>query len=794
MRIEAVEIQNFRKLASVRLDLSEQTTLLVGANNSGKTSALIALRSFLKHGISAFSKNDITLSRWQEVNDIGADWVSDASITPAGTWTRILPSLDVWLHVEDAEVHRVSSLIPTLDWTGGLVGVRFALQPKDEENLAHSFHDALHATQALKDAWRSRAETEADDQSIQANSPTEGAGALSDGPIVTEVNGASEAMMQQPTPSPKVERDLSLWPNDLIDFLSKHFQTHLELRQYVLDPEQFQSPKDDCARVQDLPQDAKPLASNPLAEIVLIDEINAQRGLGDVGEQSPDASTGRISDTTRLSRQLSDYYTKHLDPAEHPGPEDLDALETIAIAQHDFDDRLKQAFRDAFEEMAELSYPGVTDPRIRVASKLSATESLKHESAVSFELDRANGSSTSQMYLPEGQNGLGYQNLISMIFRLMSFRDRWLHVGKAAKPALEASIQPIHLVLIEEPEAHLHVQVQQVFAKKAFDVLRNHPDLQAESELATQLVISTHSSHIAHELPFESLRYFRRLQAGANGVDVPTTNVINVNLAYGTPEDTQSFVTRYLRVQHADIFFADALILVEGSAEKMLVPLFIKQHHPALNQAYITTLEIGGSHAHRLRPLIDTLKIPTLIVTDLDPKSQNGSNAPTQRGTQQTTGNPTLKNWSDLGSDVDSLLEATGDAKVKNGDNQYAVRFAYQTPVSATLGSTTEEALPSTFEDALALENVPQFQTLEGNGLAKKFRDILAKETNATSAAAALHEELTSGSKAELALDIMVSSEFEEMKPPRYIEEGLSWLEKRVEKQDLARGGGKNAR
>ena len=347
------------------------------------------------------------------------------------------------------------SLIPTLDWTGGLVGVRFALQPKDEENLAHSFHDALHATQALKDAWRSRAETEADDQSIQANSPTEGAGALSDGPIVTEVNGASEAMMQQPTPSPKVERDLSLWPNDLIDFLSKHFQTHLELRQYVLDPEQFQSPKDDCARVQDLPQDAKPLASNPLAEIVLIDEINAQRGLGDVGEQSPDASTGRISDTTRLSRQLSDYYTKHLDPAEHPGPEDLDALETIAIAQHDFDDRLKQAFRDAFEEMAELSYPGVTDPRIRVASKLSATESLKHESAVSFELDRANGSSTSQMYLPEGQNGLGYQNLISMIFRLMSFRDRWLHVGKAAKPALEASIQPIHLVLIEEPEARL---------------------------------------------------------------------------------------------------------------------------------------------------------------------------------------------------------------------------------------------------------------------------------------------------------------------------------------------------
>jgi predicted ATP-dependent endonuclease of OLD family len=784
MRIETVEIRNFRKLASVRLDFASQTTLLVGANNSGKTSALIALRSFLKQGISAFSKNDLTLSRWQEVNQIGVGWASKPVVTPAGTWAGVLPSLDVWLHVEDDEVHRVSSLIPNLDWTGGLVGVRFAMQPKDEEKLAHAFHTAWSATQALKLEWRASERFAArpnavPDQTAALVEAVESVAESSDrsGPDEEFPAGADERVSKDLGTA-----DLLLWPDDLIDFLSRHFQTHLELRHYVLDPAKFLPPTEDRARVQDLPEDAQPLASNPLATIVLIDEINAQRGLGDAGESSAEVASGRIPDTARLSRQLSDYYTKHLDPAENPGPEDLDALETIAVAQKEFDGRLKQAFKVAFDEMADLSYPGVTDPRIRVASRLSAVESLKHESAVSFELDRAGGSVANAMYLPEGQNGLGYQNLISMVFRLMSFRDRWLHVGKATKPTSDQSIQPIHLVLVEEPEAHLHVQVQQVFAKKAFQVLRNHADLLGKPELTTQLVISTHSSHIAHELPYESLRYFRRLRAGTNGVDVPTSNVINVDLAYGTTGDTQRFVARYLRVQHADIFFADALILVEGSAEKMLVPLFIKNHHPALNQAYVTMLEIGGSHAHRLQPLIDALKIPTLVVTDLDPKSKSGPNEPTRRSVEQISGNPTLKNWSDVESDVDSLLNADPETKIRDGDGQYAVRFAYQTPVMVSLASKVEEALPSTFEDALAFENVAFFQHLAGTGLTKKFREILATETDVTSVAAKLHAALKTGSKAELALDIMVSADFETMRPPQYIEEGLSWLEARLEK------------
>jgi predicted ATP-dependent endonuclease of OLD family len=47
MRIDFVEVRNFRRLDKIRIDFSEKTTLLVGANNSGKTAAITALRYFL---------------------------------------------------------------------------------------------------------------------------------------------------------------------------------------------------------------------------------------------------------------------------------------------------------------------------------------------------------------------------------------------------------------------------------------------------------------------------------------------------------------------------------------------------------------------------------------------------------------------------------------------------------------------------------------------------------------------------------------------------------------------------
>ncbi|WP_308285268.1 MULTISPECIES: ATP-dependent endonuclease [Bradyrhizobium] len=54
------------------------------------------------------------------------------------------------------------------------------------------------------------------------------------------------------------------------------------------------------------------------------------------------------------------------------------------------------------------------------------------------------------------------------------------------------------------------------------------------------------------------------------------------------------------------MFFADAAVL-EGPAERMLLPNLIRNNYQRLSQSYVTLLEIGGSHAHCLKPLIDCL-------------------------------------------------------------------------------------------------------------------------------------------------------------------------------------------
>ncbi|MEN3752280.1 TOPRIM nucleotidyl transferase/hydrolase domain-containing protein [Mangrovibacter sp. SLW1] len=51
----------------------------------------------------------------------------------------------------------------------------------------------------------------------------------------------------------------------------------------------------------------------------------------------------------------------------------------------------------------------------------------------------------------------------------------------------------------------------------------------------------------------------------------------------------------------------------------MLLPLFIERDFATLNSRYLSFLDIGGSHAHRLRSLVERLRIPTVIITDIDP-------------------------------------------------------------------------------------------------------------------------------------------------------------------------------
>jgi len=760
VRLSFVEIANFRKLRSARIDFANDKTVFVGANNSGKSSAMAALRYFLaQKERTNFSLNDFTLSRWPTIDEMGSAW-EEARLAertlPDPAWQAVLPAIDAWLEVRNDEVHYIQKIIPTLDWEGGLLGVRLRFEPKDPTSLQEEYLTDRAAA-----------------ASVQATVAS-----------TTKKTGAGGKGEEQALPA--------LWPRSLTDFLRRRLSERFVVRAYVLDPAKRGGGADEASKSQDLPGDADPIEGDPFEGLIQVDDIPAQRGFGqgEKTESDSDGDAGSALGSRRLSSQLRKYYKKHLDPTTNsPEAQDLVALQAIESAQTAFDERLGTSFSRPLTELQTMGYPGITDPSISISTRLSPLDALKHDAAVQYVVKMMNGEEQVDLRLPEDSNGLGYQNLISMIFRLMSFRDAWMRVGKVELSPDKKFIPPLHLVLVEEPEAYLHTQVQQVFIRKAYEVLRNHDDLGEDERLQTQLVVSTHSSHLALECKFGSLRYFRRRPA--KDKEVPCCCVTNLTDVFGGDTTTERFVTRYLNVTHCDLLFADAAVIVEGPAERILVPYFVRHQgeFQSLSECYITWLELGGSHAHRLRKLIEKLGLITLIITDLDAMGQDGKAVRPLRKAEQKSRNQTLKSWCPGTDSLDQLVEKTDKDKVKEyKKDDFSVRVAYQCPATIVFNGVSREALANTLEDALVFQNTELFAATPGQGLVGKFRAAITNSDTIEALGENVMEALKHGGKAELALDLLELEDPKALVPPDYIRDGLIWLSAELRKQQEALG------
>lgn len=724
MLINFIHIQNFRKLKNCRIDFSEKETLFVGANNSGKTSAMDALILFFKYR-NKFNTKDFTLSNWSNINAIGEKWLLEKDRLKIDLtikdWELHLPVLDIWLKVENNELHHVSNLIPTLDWTGGLLGVRLRYEPSKIETLYKEFTTTYKNSKEI----------------IKAKAKK------------------------------KSKSTFNLWPKNMWDFLEKgKLNTHFSVKTYLLNPLLKDSP-------QPLTEYDIPIEGETLNRLIKVDIINAQRGFSDANSDLNDRNNSK-----NLSSQLRSYYDKHLNPTINPTAEDIAALQLIHDAKETFDKNLKESFKTALGELELLNYPGFGNPKINLSSQINTVDSLQHDSSVQYILDDGK----SELSLPEKYNGLGYQNLISIIFKLIRFRDEWMKVGKSLNTnESESTYEPLHLVLVEEPEAHLHAQVQQVFIKEAYKVLRKHKELEENKIFSTQLVISTHSNHVAHEIAFTSLRYFKR-EIGTVG-NINTSTVVNLSKTFGGHDETTKFAIRYLKTTHSDLFFADAVIIVEGPAERMLIPYFIK-HYTKLNNCYISVLEIGGSHAHRLKPLVENLGIISLIITDIDSvnPNDNGKKVKPEKGKSFKSGNNTLKTWIPKQTDLDTLL---GLKSADKEDKVLPIKIAFQTPIIVNDGKIDVTVNPYTFEDSLVMENRAIFQGLpQGTGLLKKMI-AAAKETDIQKSGELMYDHITEtgAKKAEFALELFYFEESNKLKTPSYIKEGLDWLESKLVEQ-----------
>lgn len=738
IRLACVEVCNFRRLAKTRLELDEVTTILVGANNSGKTSLLTVIRNFLCES-PCFRSFDISLSQWAKLRELGQLWEAlDEDPTTdskdAEKWEEqhrqllaCMPYIDLWFEAKEGAYNHVAPFITTLKWSGGAVGVRVRLEPVED------------ADELRKLAWRYR----------EARAP------------VRKLPKAGHA-----------------WPTDLLDYWLRNSTDLRRIAAYRLDPGKGPLANKTCRDPQPLPHGSQPVELMHLRKLIRVDFVSAQRGLGTEEDEARSESTNTRPGL--FSSQLLRFARQHLNvaPSGHGNREDL--VEAIAKAQGELDDLIYKALQPAMEDVEVLGYPGLHDPQqIHFRTRIQTADLLAHGTALQYRLDKG----AIDESLPEHSIGLGYQNLQSLSFMLVSFRAARLNPPQGTPAA-------VHLVMVEEPEAHLHVQVQRSFSLNAQTLIR--PKETVHSNLRSQLLISTHSSHLAHGDSFTKLRYVKRVASGGVGLR-PTTEVVNLGDAFGDDIQTRVFAERYFQVQHTDLLFADAAIFVEGTAERMLVPLFIKRDFPELAKKYVSFLDIGGSHGHRLRPLVERLGIPTAVITDLDPvlPATNAKGRIVRAAVHIAgqlgleCGNDTLTSWHPKLSDFQGYAKPAPAQLEWTSESGVKVRFAWQLPVASA-----SDQWPSSFEDALVLSNIDWFKALDdeidcATGKKRNHRGTLGKviglvldHSEHTELLKELHDMLRGKfSKGDFAATLFERlNNGEALACPIYISDALAWL------------------
>jgi predicted ATP-dependent endonuclease of OLD family len=501
-------------------------------------------------------------------------------------------------------------------------------------------------------------------------------------------------------------------------------------------------------------------AERVLSSLLRIDFVDAQRNIDDQ----------EASRSNRLSSAFATFYKHNL---EEPTINEA-ASQVIDENNQKLSDHYEKTFKELMGVISKLGVPSVNDRSLKIVSTLNPEVALKGNTELLYIDPLLNHE------LPEAYNGLGFKNLIYIAIQMTHYHLQWINT-KVNRPIC-------HLIFIEEPEVHLHAQVQQTFITNIWNVLKENAKEAGEGSLVPQICVTTHSSHILDTVEFHKVRYFKRCQIKGEcpeGVKALHASTV-ISLQDFQPKDTSApdaedntketlkFLKQYLKLTHCDLFFADAAVLVEGIAEKLLLPKMIEKEATELKLCYLTVLEVGGAYAHRFAELFRFIGIPYLIITDCDSIDPNDDRKSCRADTPGAkTSNACLKFFYDKDITVEQLCNKEEADQILADSCCY---LTFQKPVSVAGYKTDEKMHGRTFEEAFIYENLDLFKdgkvstsiTLIGDH-DKDYEHIyeLVKSSNFK--------------KAGFALDIVFSEE--DWKVPHYIKAGLIWLQAKMGNQ-----------
>lgn len=348
--------------------------------------------------------------------------------------------------------------------------------------------------------------------------------------------------------------------------------------------------------------------------------------------------------------------------------------------------------------------------------------------------------------LNEASQGLGYSNMIYILLQLENYKR---------------NIDPfvVNIFIIEEPESHMHPQMQNVFAK----YLRKY-----YQQKRIQGLITTHSSEMVRATDMKNLRVAR-----ANGsFDSKVYDFSSFREDLKNDPILDNFYDWFYEIGFSDIVFADRVILYEGDTERMYIrKLMSYQNYRELNQLYIAFVQVGGAYAINYKKLIEFLGIKTLIITDLD-YDISAKTAPKIK--ESHTSNATIKGFYNLSHPgVEPKVSDLYKWK-KDGGNILLDGHAYLSYQGEkdNYSRTLEEAMLAKHYNIKAISKKAKDEWLR-----LRRQDDLKYVIPQKSAKYCLRDIVshTSNVKTNFMISVILKNQAENMLPD-YIKEGLTWL------------------